>query len=472
MKNIIISGFDSDPMVQVLQQLHNDKIINIKIWYYDKNMCDKAFLSSPIAQQTKKNTEIWQEKWEKTNIFPNIEINRQIVQQMDWIMQAFARDTDFFREFFYDYKNVINYVASRYFNEIKQNDIDTVLFSDIPHGPNNVLLYIVAKAMGVNTIFLVTLNYILPNKFIYSHTIEDFGNFSHLPDYHPVVPEWHIKKDFKKNLDYMTPKQIEKDRKEDWGRKLKFFHNPVQWMEERKAVINKNFAKYDSVNDFIERKTIQLITKHFRKQAYNKNMHKMAAKNVDLNRKFVYVPLHLQPELTVDTIGDIYRDQILVVEKIRNMIPDDWYIYVKENPKQLTIARDKYFFKRLSTIPNTILADRNVNTYELLENSQFLATITGTAAWESITGGKPALIFGNVWFKMFPGIIRYHDGLAVEDIVNYSFEHRDLEKAVENFSKKLYDGVWLNDDIKTIRDYDSEKNFNSLYNSLKFIFRE
>ena len=78
------------------------------------------------------------------------------------------------------------------------------------------------------------------------------------------------------------------------------------------------------------------------------------------------------------------------------MLPDDWFIYVKENPKQKEYMRERYFFERLSLIPNTVFVDRSVDTYKLMESAQFVSTITETAAWEAITGGKNALLFGKI----------------------------------------------------------------------------
>ena len=243
---------------------------------------------------------------------------------MDWIMQELVRESDFFRESYYEYKNIANHMANEYYAELNKEEIDVVLFADVPHNHIAALLYIVARAMDIDTIFAVPLQYAFPQKFIYSHTIEDYGVHSQLPDYHASVPEWHIKKSYKKELAYMTPKQIKQDRGEDWGQKLKFFHNPSLWIKDRKAVIKKNFAKYDSAGNFLERKAVQLISRQFRKHAYRKNLQRFAKKHVDMKLNFVYFPLHLQPEMTVDTIGGIYRDQILVIEKIRNIIPDDW----------------------------------------------------------------------------------------------------------------------------------------------------
>ncbi len=469
MKNVMIYGFDSGPMTRVIQRLHDDKIMNVKLWFYDEEPIDEWFKSFSCGQLI---TDLWRSGFKKIDESPPDDVNKKVLQQMDWLMQEFARDTEFYREFYYEYKNITCYLTNLFYSKLKNGKIDLILFHDIPHGNIASLVYVVAKAMNLDTLFLESLHYIFPKKFIYAQTIEDIGIISQIPDYYQTVPEWHIERAFKKNLAYMTPKQIKKDRGEDWSRKFKFIMNPSAWISERNSVLKNNFIKYDSFTDYIERKTIQCISKYFRRYQYHKNLNFFATKNIDFNKKYVYVPLHLQPEMTVDTVGGMFRDQLLLVEKVHNMIPDDWYIYIKENPKQLAFARDKYFFKRLSSIPNTILVDRSVDTYKLLENSQFVATVTGTAAWESITGGKPALIFGNVWFAELPGIIRYHESVSINDILNYSFKHSELEKAVERFTKKLCNGIWRSYDINNSVDFNDEENFRELQQSMKFILQQ
>ena len=155
--------------------------------------------------------------------------------------------------------------------------------------------------------------------------------------------------------------------------------------------------------------------------------------------KYVYFPLHLQPEMTTDTLGGIYYDQLLAIEKLRNILPDDWYIYVKENPKQTAYMRGLRFFERLSQIKNVRLLNKDVNTYDIMQDCQFVATITGTAGWEAITGGKPALVFGLALYRYLSGVSIYHDGITVKEILENNIDIVKLERQVYALKYTAYD---------------------------------
>jgi hypothetical protein len=139
---------------------------------------------------------------------------------------------------------------------------------------------------------------------------------------------------------------------------------------------------------------------------------------IDLDRKYVYFPLHLQPELTTSALGGIYVDQLLALERLSEILPLDWLVYVKENPKQTEMQRDAGFFQRMARLKNVILVPMESDSLALIRASQFVATITGTAGWEAISLGKKALIFGACWYQHLPGVFRYTPSLTLNEIMS------------------------------------------------------
>lgn len=136
-------------------------------------------------------------------------------------------------------------------------------------------------------------------------------------------------------------------------------------------------------------------------------------KSPDLAAPFVYVPLSFQPERTTSPQGGIYHDQILMVETLSSALPEGWRIFVKEHPSQWWLrgktryssARYRGYYERLARIPHVVLVPIDTKSAQLLERSKVVATTTGTAGWESLLRGKPAIIFGIPWYRDCPGTL-------------------------------------------------------------------
>jgi len=67
----------------------------------------------------------------------------------------------------------------------------------------------------------------------------------------------------------------------------------------------------------------------------------------------------------------------------------------------------------------------DTDTKQLTKNSKLVATVTGTAAWEAIQMGIPAVTFGNSWFNSLPGVTTFDSSL---DLSKVSLQEIDLEK--------------------------------------------
>jgi hypothetical protein len=154
-------------------------------------------------------------------------------------------------------------------------------------------------------------------------------------------------------------------------------------------------------------------------------------------RKFVYFPLHLQPELTTATFGGVYQDQLYAIELLSALLKEDWMILVKENPKQTFFQRGELFFRRLRALGNVRLVSGTYSTYKLLEESQFTATISGTACWESLKGGKKCLIFGQAWYSTLPGCYTYSKEFDFDEFLGATRQELPFDELREAFGRLM-----------------------------------
>lgn len=142
---------------------------------------------------------------------------------------------------------------------------------------------------------------------------------------------------------------------------------------------------------------------------------------LSLDKKFVYFGLHFEPERTTNPDGGVFHDQILAIIALRKILPSEVEIIVKEHPSQFYMfekgarGRSPLFYDLLKNIKGVQLAHYEEDSYNLIRESVFVATITGTLALEAAVLGKKGLIFGNSWFTDTPNVIFWRNGLEYED---------------------------------------------------------
>ena len=118
----------------------------------------------------------------------------------------------------------------------------------------------------------------------------------------------------------------------------------------------------------------------------------------DLPEKFIYFPLHIDPEASTMVLSPWHTDQLAVVEALAKSAPAHMRIVVKEHSPMLGL-RPRGYYRRLARMPGVMLLHPRFSSFELIKKSTITAVITGTAAWEAMLFGRPALIVGDSPFR-------------------------------------------------------------------------
>jgi len=462
MKNVLIWGFDHDITREAVQQLENEKLISIKAWYQEPKTVKGN--SKGIAQDW---FQLVFHKMDKEDIlYCDEKIYSYMYQHLYVFMDIISRAAFFQNKRIHEYLNVFNLFVYYFYGLIKKRDIQLMIFEDIPHGPANYVLYHLGKVLDIPTVMVC--QSLFPDKFFYFYDVDDYGLFDQVPEYKANNNGISIEKEHQKDLFYMKKPSWQ----EKLVRKTKMLHSFSEWKEERKAILRKTSAKYEGIVDFVQQDISRKLIKKNLQKAYRRRAEICFSSDVDLNKDFVYFPLHLQPEMTTSALGGVYCDQLLAIEQLSQKIPADWYIYVKENPKQDFLMRGQYFFERLSLIPKVKTVKLDFNTYDLIKNCRFVATITGTAGWEAISGGTNSVVFGKAWYKCLPGVFQYSEDLDINQVLNYKIDHMELEKSVTALLKKMADGLVNADYLPMLPNFSSTDNKAKIVRFLKFILEE
>jgi len=302
------------------------------------------------------------------------------------------------------YYNIVQY----WHGVLEKYKPDIIIFGDVPHNIFNYLIYELAYLLNIKTITFQDTG--IPGRLL---TYTNFWEGSN--DLHK-----ELRKNKNKNF---SLKYLSKDLQE---------HYRLQIDPRRDATpINVNMQKdqYSGFNLFLRRLKnlkksikkgtilkliIRNITKKF-KQNLKKEYNSVQIRP-DFNKKFIYVPLHVQPECSTSPLGGIFVDQILMIEILSASLPTNWVIYVKEHPIQwirrgliFSSARYPEYYKKIARLKNVQLVPVEIDTYALINKSQAVATVTGTAAWEAILRSKPAIVFGYPWYRDCSEIFRVKD---------------------------------------------------------------
>lgn len=129
----------------------------------------------------------------------------------------------------------------------------------------------------------------------------------------------------------------------------------------------------------------------------------------DMEKRFVYLPLHFQPEASTTPLAGAFTDQAIVAQMLDACLPDDVLIYVKEHPRDSGwMKRDARDYADLLAIKKVRLVARDVDTFALREKCTIVATCSGSAGFEALFRQKPVLLFGSRFYQYADGVFRIH----------------------------------------------------------------
>jgi len=121
--------------------------------------------------------------------------------------------------------------------------------------------------------------------------------------------------------------------------------------------------------------------------------------------KYIYYPLHVDPEMTTMVMADKLTDQTSVIEHLSKQIPAGWKVVVKDHIPMIG-KRSKAFYDRIRSMPDVCLVSPFEDNFKCMKHSETICTITGTAGWESMLLGKVPIVMG------YPHYINLQEGFV------------------------------------------------------------
>ena len=132
------------------------------------------------------------------------------------------------------------------------------------------------------------------------------------------------------------------------------------------------------------------------------------SRSPDYSKKYVFYPLHFQPEASTCVCAEKYEKQLFFIDSWAKSLPADTVLYVKEHYALLG-HKGINFYKELQKYPNVFLIDPWESSRKLILNSTAVTTLTGTAGFEAMLLRKPVFVGGNSVYENAPGVMKVED---------------------------------------------------------------
>ena len=123
-------------------------------------------------------------------------------------------------------------------------------------------------------------------------------------------------------------------------------------------------------------------------------------------KKFVYIPLHLEPEIALMGLSPEFNNTLEMITWVSKNLPADYSIVVKEQPWAYG-TRSFWFYNRLKQMPNVYLAYPKIHPWDWIKNSFCVSTITGSSGYEAVNFKIPVLSFGKHQIINFLPTVKY-----------------------------------------------------------------
>lgn len=337
-----------------------------------------------------------------------------------------------------------------------------VLTQYVGENISNLLLYKIAKKMGIKALMPVPVylhNKIVISDNFFGREISDefkkiMANFDNSSE---IYNEELIKK---QNLAQTVNVQASyKYGTSNFSQKLNHY---IKRLSHNPEPIYKNFGK-----------TRFKMIKHRLRTHFEikkrKNFLDMNSIYAIEDKKFIYFPLQSEPEAKILTTSPFYSNQITLVENIAKSIPIDSILYVKEHP----IQKEKSWrtiddYKKIISIPNVKLVHPSVNSQELISKSQAVITISGAVGFEALFYKKPVILFAEEYYDKLSMVTKIKTFSKLSDNIrnslsNFKFNNKELNALMQAFDNQTISVPYfsmIKDGIVLSSAQRHEKNFN------------
>lgn len=166
--------------------------------------------------------------------------------------------------------------------------------------------------------------------------------------------------------------------------------------------------------------------------------HKYDTMTFSEDTEYFFYPIHYEPEATVEYYGFHFNDQKMLISRIAHTLKTNQKLILKEHPQQPGLLMNQKYRELKKTYSNLVFLQGGISSYDIYPHIKCLITLTGTAGFESWICKRPVIVFGEVFYKDFPGMIACDSFKQLYDIVrNDKYTIAD-DAVITSYVAKMY----------------------------------
>jgi len=164
-----------------------------------------------------------------------------------------------------------------------------------------------------------------------------------------------------------------------------------------------HYKKSEKAKRYYLSSELMNIYREWRDFRYVSKHHKIRLADLE-GRRFAYYPLHVEPELALQSRSPEYFYQLSAIISIARELPAGVVLAVKEHIPAIGRRPDR-FYEQISELKNVVFMDAHENGLDIVCQADIVVAITGTAGQEAAVRGVPVISFGrHNMFNIMPHV--------------------------------------------------------------------
>jgi len=182
------------------------------------------------------------------------------------------------------------------------------------------------------------------------------------------------------------------------------------------------------------------LRKKHRYNFMNKNLSTKAPKD---KKKYAFFPLHQEMERALLIGAPFYINQFNHIKHIANSLPVGYKLIVKDHPSmEIRGWRSVNEMKNIMKLPNVILLHPSSNSDEIINNSDLVLSIKGSAGIEAILKKKPSIIFAKVGMYKLSNLLLVSSILELPNVIKQALNEKIDDEEIELYKKSVYNNTF------------------------------